>query len=109
MGTDVDLLAKYDAGVEIVEKDGGPGVSLDQPFLDGGELIAPAEVVLDLGDKGIECLARGAPVKPFDVEQLGSHRTMRATSANRFEIHNIRHGEPLSQAKASLAGLVPAG
>jgi hypothetical protein len=33
MGTDVDLLAKYDAGVEIVEKDGGPGVSLDQPFL----------------------------------------------------------------------------
>jgi hypothetical protein len=40
-------------------------------------------------------------VKPFDVEQLGSHRTMRATTANRFEIDNIGHGEPVSQAKAS--------
>jgi hypothetical protein len=72
MRADVDLLPKEDAGVEIVEKDGGPGVSLDQAFLDGGELFAPAEVVLDLGDQGIECLARGgAPVKRFDVEQLG--------------------------------------
>ena len=102
MRADVDLLAKDDAGVKIVEKDGRPGVSLDQAFLDGGELFAPAEVVLDLGDQGIERLARGgAPVKPFDVEQLGSHRTMRATSANRFELDNIRHSEPLSQAKAS--------
>jgi hypothetical protein len=102
MRADVDLLAKDDAGVKIVEKDGRPGVSLDQAFLDGGELFAPAEVVLDLGDQGIERLARGgAPVKPFDVEQLGSHRTMRATSANRFELDNIRHSELLSQAKAS--------
>jgi membrane protein DedA with SNARE-associated domain len=77
-------------------------VSLDQAFLDGGELFAPAEVVLDLSDQGIERPARGgAPVKPFDVEQLGSHRTMRATSANRFELDYVRHSEPLSQAKAS--------
>jgi hypothetical protein len=76
MRADVDLLAKDDAGVKIVEKDGGPGVSLDQAFLDGGELFAPTEVVLDLSDQGIERIARGgAPVKPFDVEQLGSHRT----------------------------------
>jgi hypothetical protein len=102
MRADVDLLAKDDAGVKIVEKDGGPGVSLDQAFPDGGEVFAPAEVMLDLGDQGIERFARGgAPVKPFNVEQLGSHRTMRATSANRFELDNIRHSEPLSQAKAS--------
>jgi hypothetical protein len=35
MRADVDLLAKDDAGVKIVENDGGPGVSLDQRFLDG--------------------------------------------------------------------------
>ena len=51
MRADVDLLAKDDAGVKIVEKDGGTGVSLDQAFLDGGELFAPAEVALDLGDR----------------------------------------------------------
>src|SRR4029077_2064305 len=109
MRADVDLLAKDDAGVKIVEKDGGPGVSVDQAFLDGGELFAPTEVVLDLSDQGIERLARGgAPVKPFDVEQLGSHRTMRATTANRFELDNIRHSEPLSQSESKSPAWYPA-
>ena len=56
MRADVDLLAKDDAGVKIVENDGGPGVSLDRRFLDGGELFAPAGVVLDLSDQASNAL-----------------------------------------------------
>jgi hypothetical protein len=55
---------------------------VDQAFLDGGELFAPTEAVLDLSDQGIERLARGgAPVKPFKLTARASFRSPAGVTA----------------------------
>jgi len=74
--------------------------------------LLEGQLLLSLDDhlatRASNALRGGAPVKPFDVEQLGSHRTMRATSANRFELDNIRHSEPLSQSESKSPAWYPA-
>ena len=61
----------------------------------GGRVVAPDFFGFGRSDKPAD-----DATYTFDFPR-SSHRTMRATSANRFELDNIRHSELLSQAKAS--------
>ena len=103
---DVDLLAKDGAGVKIVENDGGPGVSLDQRFLDGGELFAPAGAVLDFSDQASNALrAAMRRSSPLVLSSLG--RTERCGRRARTGLNLTTSGitNPFRKRK-QVAGLV---
>ena len=107
MRTDVDLLAKDDAGVKIVENDGGPGVSLHQRFLDGGELFPPAGVVLISATRVSNALrAAVRRSSPLVLSSLGRTERCGRGARNRFELDNIRHSELPFAKRKEVAGLV---
>jgi hypothetical protein len=55
---DIDLLAERQPRVEVLQRDGGAGERLNQDELNGTELIATAEIGLNISDKLIERLRR---------------------------------------------------
>jgi hypothetical protein len=67
----IDRLAKRQPGVEVVQRDGGPGKCLDQRNLDRRELVVAAEISLDGANEPIKLLRGvGATVEQVSREQL---------------------------------------
>ena len=67
----IDRLAECQPGVEVVQRDGGPGKCLDQRNLDRRELVVAAEISLDGDNEPIELLRGvGATVEQVSREQL---------------------------------------
>jgi hypothetical protein len=55
---EIDLLAEGKSRVEVLQRDGSAGERLNQGELNGTELIATAEIGLNISDKLIERLRR---------------------------------------------------